>query len=243
MAQDTYSDRNTAGTSSGAAGSTKEQAKQKAEEAAAEVKHQAKNLAGQAKQQATTQLAGQKERATDQLGSITTALHETSDNLRKQDQDTIAGYVEEAAGQIDRLSHYLRDHTVTELLTEAERYARREPALFMGGAMLLGLVGARFLKSTSPEHRYSSYGSRGGGRYRPVHGTAGAEMPDPSQRRGMSTPRGASTYSAEGPGLRSIDEPAYRSSRSTGVAGETTTGENAPGTPRVSGSTPGGRNA
>ena len=40
---------------------------------------------------------------------------------------------------------------------DAQRLARRQPALFVGGAFALGLLGARFLKSSSPEHRYAGY--------------------------------------------------------------------------------------
>jgi hypothetical protein len=35
------------------------------------------------------------------------------------------------------------------MIQEVERFARRQPALFLGGAFTLGLIAARFLKSSS----------------------------------------------------------------------------------------------
>ena len=37
------------------------------------------------------------------------------------------------------------------MVTQVEQYARRQPAIFLGGAFALGLLGARFLKSSNPQ--------------------------------------------------------------------------------------------
>lgn len=211
MATNTYSEP---GANPQSGSSTQQKAKEKASDVTHQAQDKATQLAGQAKEQAKTQLAGQKDRATEQLGSISTALHETERSLHDQNQDGIARYVGDAAHQVERLSDYLRNHTVGEMFSEAERYARREPALFIGGAALLGLIGARFFKSSSPNRRYdrggyerrSYYGPRatrgyrertyeddfeaspgrsasrtGAPGYDQVHGTTGAEMPDPDR--------------------------------------------------------------
>lgn len=158
MATETYSDPGGTGRRSE---STTDQAKHAASDAVGEAKQKAEHLAEQAKSQVKTQLAGQKDQATEQLESISSALRSTSENLRDENQDAVAGYIGDAARQVDRLSGYLRNHTAGELLEEAERYARREPALFLGGAMLLGLVGARFFKSSSPDRGYDRSYDRG----------------------------------------------------------------------------------
>jgi hypothetical protein len=132
-----------------------------------QAREKAGRMADQARQQMSSQISGQKDRATESLGSIAQALRQTSGNLRSSDQAQVAGFVDTAAEQIDRLSGYLQQHTVNDLLNEAERLARREPALFIGGAFVLGLLGARFLKSHSPRQEYSGYGgSEYGGGYR-----------------------------------------------------------------------------
>jgi hypothetical protein len=104
---------------------------------------------------ATAQLSSQKERATDGLGSISQAVRQSTHQLRDQEHDVMAHYVEQAAEQIDRLSQRLRDRDVGELVGDIQQMARRRPALFIGGAFAVGLIGARFLKSsgrTSPRN-------------------------------------------------------------------------------------------
>jgi hypothetical protein len=102
------------------------------------------------KDQATAQLSSQKDRATTGLGTVASAVRQTTEHLRAEQHDTVAQYVERAADQIDRFSQRLKEKDVSELLNDAQQLARRQPALFVGGAFALGLIGARFLKSSSP---------------------------------------------------------------------------------------------
>jgi hypothetical protein len=122
------------------------------------------------KEQATAQLSSQKDRATQGLGTVASAVRQTTQSLRDQQHDAVAGYVEQAADQIERFSERLKNKDVTELLNDAQQLARRQPAIFIGGAFALGLVGARFLKSSSKDESddyrsggtYGSYGSTSG---------------------------------------------------------------------------------
>src|SRR5687768_14642847 len=76
---------------------------------------------------ASTQLSTQKDRATDTLGSVASAIRQTTQTFRDQQQDTLAGYVERAADQIDRLSAGLRDRDVSGLIDDTQQFARRQP--------------------------------------------------------------------------------------------------------------------
>jgi hypothetical protein len=120
------------------------------------------------KNRATAQLASQKDRATDQLGTIAQAVRHSSERLRADQHETVAQYVEKAAEQLDRFSHNLREKDINELLQDAQSLARRQPALFIGGSFAVGLLAARFLKSSrersgadveyrAPEYRTSDY--------------------------------------------------------------------------------------
>lgn len=117
-------------------------------------------IAGKVRERATAQLNTQKDRATDGLGLIAQAVRQTTGKLREDQQDTIAQYVEKAADQIERLSNSLREKDVSELLQDAQRFARRQPALFIGGSFAAGLLAARFLKSSTDERRSSDYDVR-----------------------------------------------------------------------------------
>jgi hypothetical protein len=107
------------------------------------------SLVDRVRESATAQLSTQKDRATESLGTIARAVRDTSQPLRTHQQDTIAQYVEQAADQIDRFSARLRDRDVTELIDDAQQFARRQPALFVGAAFAAGVIAARFLKSSS----------------------------------------------------------------------------------------------
>lgn len=109
----------------------------------------ASGLMDRVRERATAQLSAQKDRATDGLGSVAQAVRQSTQHLRDNKQDAIAGYVDKAADQIDRVSAQLRTRDVGELVEEVQRFARRQPALFVGAAFALGVLGARFLKSSS----------------------------------------------------------------------------------------------
>ena len=106
------------------------------------------------KESAAAQLSSQKERATEGLGSIATAVRQSSEPLRNNKQDMIAEYVEKAADQLEQFSTRLRERDVNDLVNDAQQFARRRPALFVGAAFVAGVAAARFLKSSS-ENRQS----------------------------------------------------------------------------------------
>jgi hypothetical protein len=114
------------------------------------VKHLAEDVMGQTRKTAETQVSAGKARAAEGLKSVASALRKTGEHLRQEDQDAFTEYFDQAAQKVDAVSGYLRKRTLPELVTDVEGFARRDPALFIGGALVLGLVGGRFLKSSRP---------------------------------------------------------------------------------------------
>jgi hypothetical protein len=112
-------------------------------------------IADRVKRTASTRLNVEKNRATDGLGSVAGAVRETTRMLRDDHHDTIARYAEDAAAQIERFSERLRNRDISELLRDLQRLAHRRPALFIGGAFVLGLVGARFFKASARDEDWS----------------------------------------------------------------------------------------
>ena len=119
------------------------------------------SIAGKVRERAAAQLTTQKDRALDGLGGVAHAVRSTTQSLRDQHHETIAGYVDQAADQIDRFSRNLKNKDVGELVSDAQRLARRQPALFVGSAFAIGLLGARFFKSTTLERQGYSGSYRG----------------------------------------------------------------------------------
>jgi hypothetical protein len=97
---------------------------------------------------AAAQLISQKTRATEALGSVAAAIRQSSQPLRDNNQATLADYAGKAADQLEQFSTRLGERDLTELMDDAKRFARRQPALFVGAAFAAGVLAARFLKSS-----------------------------------------------------------------------------------------------
>jgi hypothetical protein len=119
-------------------------------------------IAQKFRDQANARLSSQKDRALDGVGGVTEAIRQTTQTLRDQRHDVVARYVEQIASQVDRMAQSLRHKDVGELLDDAQRLVRRQPAVFVGSAFALGLLGARFLKSSPPNPVYRRDDSLGG---------------------------------------------------------------------------------
>lgn len=126
----------------------KEQVQQGASQVKEQVQQGAASLKDTVTQQATGQLEGQKEAATGGLQNVARAFRQTSDQLRDQDQETVARYLDRATAQVEQFSAYLGRRDLQQMARDAEQFARREPALFLGGAIALGLFASRFFKSS-----------------------------------------------------------------------------------------------
>jgi len=137
------------------------------------------------------QLGSQKQRATEGLGSIAQAIRSTSQQLRDSGQEKTADYVTRAADQLESWSNTLNQRDLEDLLQEVQRFARRQPALFIGTAFGVGLLAARFLKSSGSAGT-SAYGQEFGREGRD-YGTSGLASPASSSYSGATSGYGGSS--------------------------------------------------
>src|SRR3954465_3510358 len=121
-----------------------------------QVVDQAKSTFQQARDRASSSLGESKGQFADQFGNLADALRRTTEHLRSEDQQRIAGLTETVARQIEQVADYVRNKDARAMRQDLENLARRQPALMIGVALVLGLIGARFLKSSE---------RRGGGRF------------------------------------------------------------------------------
>jgi|SRR5215204_319160 len=117
-------------------------------------------LMDKVRQSASSQLGTQKDRATDGIGSVAQAVRQSTQQLRDQQHETIAQYVEQAADQLEQFANRLKNKDIGEMAREAQDFARRRPALFIGSAFAVGLFGARFLKSSGTNGMHNAAGDR-----------------------------------------------------------------------------------
>ena len=117
-----------------------------------QAKQTTNEVVNQVQQQATSQVNQQKETIASQLSSVVNAVRRFDETLNNEGDGPIARfasqYSQKAADNLDRFAHYLREQDPKRLLNDVQNFGRRQPALLIGGAFLLGLAGARIIKSS-----------------------------------------------------------------------------------------------
>ena len=122
-----------------------------------QAKEKLTDAASQAGDKVASRLDTQKDRAAQGLESVAQALRQASDQLRSEPQGPpVHEYVASAANRLEHLSGYLRSTDTKDMIRGLERFARQQPALFVGGAFMVGLLSARFLKTSSESNSYRS---------------------------------------------------------------------------------------
>lgn len=115
-------------------------------------KHATGEIVNQVQQQAGSQLTRQKESAATDLTQVVQAVRRFGESLTGQEGGPIARYAAEygdkAANSLERFSTYIREQNPKQLFNDVQNFGRRRPGLLLGGAFLLGLAGARLIKSS-----------------------------------------------------------------------------------------------
>jgi ElaB/YqjD/DUF883 family membrane-anchored ribosome-binding protein len=118
----------------------------------------AKDTAGQAYEMATehaaSKLEEQKATLTSGLSSVAGSIKQVGESLREADEQTpitelTANYGERLAGGVEQLASYFEENDLRAMASDVEKFARKNPLVFLGGAFALGILAARFLKSSS----------------------------------------------------------------------------------------------
>jgi hypothetical protein len=101
-----------------------------------------------------------KDRVAEKARDVAQALHNASDRLRTDEQSEVAVYTQGIADKIEQLAGTLSGRSLPDLAREVEQFARRQPALFIGGAFSAGLIAARFFKSSAASSGGGGTGAR-----------------------------------------------------------------------------------
>jgi ElaB/YqjD/DUF883 family membrane-anchored ribosome-binding protein len=146
----------------------------------------------QVKDRAASQLKQQKDRVTAGLGNVADVVRQTGQQLRDEHQDAVAQIVERAADQLERFSNHLRERDIGELVGDAERLARQQPAIFIGSSFAAGLLAARFIKASTPRREYRDEEWRA--EYAPARRSAEGEDTSARGRSSTSERHGPTEY-------------------------------------------------
>jgi hypothetical protein len=90
------------------------------------------------------------------LTTVADSIKQVGENLTSAEEpnkitETAAKYTNSLAEQIENISGYFERKDVRDMVRDVESFARRYPAYFIGGAVALGFLAARFLKSSNPK--------------------------------------------------------------------------------------------
>lgn len=200
------------------------------------VRGKAAEVAGMAKEKIADQYDQQKDRAMNEVEHLATALRRAGENLRDEGNSSIgAAVLSRVAGHLETVGGSMEGKDLDGLVRDVERIARRNPAAFIGGAMLLGFAASRFLKSSGPSMGdYDTRDLTEFGDYRPT-GFSGAGFGTESGFDSVNTGDGRTS----GAGSSGLGASGTGDLASTGIGSTGTTGTTRPaGTRR-----PGGGNS
>jgi hypothetical protein len=129
------------------------------------VRNKAADLANEAKEQARQQYDSRIHTATGELDSLASALRRAGSELG--DEHGISSrVVSTVADRLTSFSRSLDGKDLDRVVRDVETFARRNPAAFLGGAVAVGFLAARFLKSDRPTtYGYSRDYEAGDGLY------------------------------------------------------------------------------
>jgi ElaB/YqjD/DUF883 family membrane-anchored ribosome-binding protein len=101
------------------------------------------------------QVTAQMGHAAQGIESAATVAEQMKVTLRQGDHETLAHYAEETAVQLERLATHLRAMQPEDIVAEADKFMKRNPALALGAAFALGLLSARLLRGGKHETHQS----------------------------------------------------------------------------------------
>jgi hypothetical protein len=114
--------------------------------AAERAKQFRRELVGEARGYAAAAADAGKRSAVRRADDVSAAIQAAVDELRSRDS-RLADVIESAASRLDSMALRLEEQNVDELADEAAQFARRHPAMFIGGAVAIGFALGRAMKA------------------------------------------------------------------------------------------------
>ncbi|ADJ28438.1 hypothetical protein [Nitrosococcus watsonii] len=166
-----------------------------------QARQEAHRLTDKAKEQGRDLLADRKRATADEIGSVAEALRKTAQEMHQQEHPPlITPYAEKAANSLERFSNTLREGDLNVLVQQTENFARRQPGVFLGGAVVTGFLLARFFRSSELHSEYDyAQPSSGGGLSTSNSGAAGSSFASSSTGSTTVSPTTPPPYSTAMP--------------------------------------------
>jgi hypothetical protein len=123
-----------------------------------------RELAGEARQAGAEVARTARTRAQDEVGRRSTEagervasaagdIRDVAGELRRKGRDKPADLAESAADRVERFATYLKESDAETIIADARDFGRRQPAVLVAGAAVLGIVAGRMVKAAAPAAR------------------------------------------------------------------------------------------
>ncbi|WP_068875762.1 MULTISPECIES: hypothetical protein [unclassified Phenylobacterium] len=129
-----------------------DQAKELVGQAGHALKAEAQSFASAAQERVRAEAQKGAQAGARTLGDFANAVRRAGDELASADQSPASRLVQQAADGLENLSRSLADKEPGDLLNAVRDFGRKNPAAFIGGAVLVGLAVGRFARAAEPDH-------------------------------------------------------------------------------------------
>lgn len=136
------------GTAGEGATSRTEKAKEIVGQAGHALKAEAQSFASAAQDRVRAEAQKGTQAGAKTLGDFANAVRRAGDELSQTDQSPASRLVRQAADGLESLSRNLADKDPGDLLNAVRDFGRKNPAAFIGGAVLVGLALGRFARAS-----------------------------------------------------------------------------------------------
>ena len=109
---------------------------------------------------AESMLEEQRQQVAEKVSGIAEALRNAAKSLDQSQNRALAGYVDQAADQVASIYRTVRERHWNEIVADTEDFARRQPTLFVLGAVATGFLVGRFLWAGGRHRRGDAEASR-----------------------------------------------------------------------------------
>lgn len=130
-----------------------EEVGREARETGRQLKQDARALSAGAREAAESWFESQRHVLADEADGFAHALRSAAETLEDEQHQTSASLCRRGAEQIERFAEHTESRSFERLMSDAEDMARRQPGLFLGGAMMAGFFASRFFKSSAERGR------------------------------------------------------------------------------------------
>jgi len=115
----------------------------------------ASGIADEASRTAEVTASRGMDQAADMLEQVAQSFRSAQSDLRSQ-QPQVASVMDTALRQVDSAAAYLREHEPADILGRAQSIARQQPALVIGGGLVIGLMLGRVLRTAATPQQQGS---------------------------------------------------------------------------------------